>query len=316
MGFLSKMFGLGGKGTIDVIVDKPYYISGELVAGSLLVQVFEPIDCNEVVIIVSGNEVVRWPASNSRYEDLSDYIREDEFLQEKVLIKLILFNVQQQIPPGNYVYPFEYILPNDLPGSFDNKKDNGVVAKITYSITGTLSIDGMLTKDLSKTIPLNVYEQWNGEIASISNEKSVDVKLLELFNKGKCNLRIALDKNVYEPNEIVMIHCNILNQAKKGVKSIQFDLIQTVKANIRTYCTLAKIMCTATFPGTPASSEISQVFSFQLKDDGLYPSTHGQVLTCSYRIEMTCTIPFCPDIILALPITITMPSHVPSELYE
>jgi hypothetical protein len=43
--FVGKMFGLGKKGSIQVTVDKPHYISGEIISGSLHVNVLEPIQC-------------------------------------------------------------------------------------------------------------------------------------------------------------------------------------------------------------------------------------------------------------------------------
>ncbi|KDO16364.1 hypothetical protein SPRG_18106, partial [Saprolegnia parasitica CBS 223.65] len=114
MGFLGQLFGLHGKGTIRVSVDKPHYISGELITGSLQVDVLEPIDCNEIIVIVKGKEKVSWTEHESRTDDHGHEKAVELKLSERHKIfnqKLVLFNVEHHISPGQYVYPFQYQLP-------------------------------------------------------------------------------------------------------------------------------------------------------------------------------------------------------------
>lgn len=46
MGKLARAFGLGEKGKIGMSVDKPAYIAGEVVHGTIYVEVYEPIQCD------------------------------------------------------------------------------------------------------------------------------------------------------------------------------------------------------------------------------------------------------------------------------
>lgn len=46
MGKLAKAIGFGSKGKIDLSVDKPLYTAGELVVGTISVEVYEPIKCD------------------------------------------------------------------------------------------------------------------------------------------------------------------------------------------------------------------------------------------------------------------------------
>lgn len=46
MGKLGRVFGLDKKGKIGLVVDKPSYIAGELVRGTIYVEVYEPIQCD------------------------------------------------------------------------------------------------------------------------------------------------------------------------------------------------------------------------------------------------------------------------------
>lgn len=46
MGKLAKAFGLDKKGKIGLTVSKPAYIAGELVSGTIYVDIHEPIECD------------------------------------------------------------------------------------------------------------------------------------------------------------------------------------------------------------------------------------------------------------------------------
>lgn len=46
MGKLAKAFGLGSKGKIGLSVNKPSYYAGELIVGTIYVEVYEPIQCD------------------------------------------------------------------------------------------------------------------------------------------------------------------------------------------------------------------------------------------------------------------------------
>lgn len=46
MGKQGRAFGLGKKGKIGITVEKPSYIAGEIVRGTIYVEVYEPIQCD------------------------------------------------------------------------------------------------------------------------------------------------------------------------------------------------------------------------------------------------------------------------------
>nr|AIG55451.1 secreted protein [Thraustotheca clavata] len=314
MGFLGQLFGLSKKGKIVVLIDKPHYISGEIITGSLQVQVLEPIECNEVCVIVSGKEKVSW--TENRTENIDGESRQvshtvingREFFKQKI----VLFNVQHHIPVGNYVYPFQYQLPQGLPGCFDNTYDSGVHAKIEYSVKGTLCIDGMFTRDLKSRQKLTVYSQLAGNVSPSYAEKTQTVRLFCCFSQGQCHLRVAMDKNMYGPGEVPMINCDIVNQSKKDIRTMRCELIRVVEVYVHgRHRTLTKVICGANFPGVPAGTDLTQPQPFQLNGKDLYPSTRGEFIMCRYHIEVTCDIPWCPDVCLELPIALGAPILVP-----
>ncbi|EQC27969.1 hypothetical protein SDRG_14245 [Saprolegnia diclina VS20] len=314
MGFLGQLFGLGGKGTVLVTVDKPYYISGELITGSLHVDILEPIECNEVVVLVNGKERVRWTEQHTVTRDGKSHTETRTFSEGREFFKskLVLFNVQQHLSPGKYIYPFQYQLPTGLPGSFDNENHSNVKGKIEYAIKGTLCINGVFTRDLKHRQRLVVYAQLAGVVVPVLAEKTQIIRFLCCFNKGQCDLRVSMDKNMYGPGEVPQIHCEIRNQSSRDIVAMRSELVRVVEVHADgRNRVLRKTICCATFPGVPAGQSLSQPQSFQLIGNGMYPSTRGQIVSARYCVEVTCDIQWCPDVELLLPIALGAPILVP-----
>ncbi|OQR84994.1 hypothetical protein ACHHYP_12450 [Achlya hypogyna] len=319
MGFLGQLFGLASKGSVVVTVDKPHYISGEVITGSLQVDVLEPIECNEIVVIVKGKEKVAWTEhdTETRNGETVNVRHKFEEGHEFFHQKLVLFNVQHHISPGQYIYPFQYQLPPGLPGCYDNAHDDDVKAKIEYSIKGTLCIDGVFTRDLKHRQRLTVFAQLAGFVAPSVAEKTQTVRLLCCFNQGTCSLRVAMDKNMYGPGEVPMIQCDVHNLSSKDVTAMRCELVRSVEVRAMGRVRhLRKVLCGATFPGVPAGSQISQPQPFQLTGNGLYPSTRSRNISCSYAIDVVCDIPWCPDVELHLPIALGAPVLVPVQAVQ
>ncbi|ETW06813.1 hypothetical protein, variant [Aphanomyces invadans] len=300
-----------GKGTIQLRVDKPYYTSGDVISGSLLVDIRKSIDCTEVVVFVAGKEKVSWSEDHTRTVHGESRTEKRWYTNSRAFFKhkIVLFNVQHALPPGQYVYPFAYQLPFGLPGCFDNHGAEGVKAKIEYSIKGAVCVDGFFNRDLKKKQCLTVYSQLAGYVAPSFDQKVQTVRLLCCIPQGKATLRVAMDKNMYGPGEIPQIQCDIQNHSKRDIRSMKCHLRRsTVVVGSGKRRVLTKTICTAKFPGVPAGMSISQPQSFQLTGEGMYPSTLASFITVSYTIDIVCDFALCPDVKLKLPIALGAPT--------
>ncbi|RHY18790.1 hypothetical protein DYB28_006980 [Aphanomyces astaci] len=331
MGFLGGL--LHGKGAIRVNVDKPYYISGEVITGNLAVDVLEPIECNGthtchyicrldttlvtigVVLVVTGKEKVYWSENhtetNANGESRSVtrvFADRREFFKQKI----VLFNVQHSLAPGSYIYPFQYQLPPGLPGCFDNQSDKGVKAKIEYSIKGSVDVAGLFSKDLKSRQKLTVYAQLAGVVAPSADQKVQTVRLFCCISQGTCSLRAIMDKNMYGPGETPQIHVDVQNQSSRDVNVMRCELRRHVQAHASGKTrNMTKVICHAAFAGVPAGGAVSQPQPFQLTGTSMYPSTRSALLSCHYTIDIVCDIALCPDVELHLPIALGAPTLVP-----
>ncbi|RHY32951.1 hypothetical protein DYB32_002045 [Aphanomyces invadans] len=210
MGLIGNIVGLQDKGKIDVVVDRPYYMSGELVKGKILVEVTSPIQCNgtpqsnppifhrvnswvwlEVVLLASGKEKVEWKENGTTHTGC-----------------IVLYCVERVLQPSTYEFAFEYQLPENLPGSFDAKKDSaGIVAKIEYSMSGTVIVDGVFARDLMKKAILVLYTSRVGQLARPSIDTCRRKVTYLCFDRGTCAFKAAADKTLYDTTDTPNVLC-------------------------------------------------------------------------------------------------------------
>ncbi|RHY93094.1 hypothetical protein DYB35_000941 [Aphanomyces astaci] len=225
--------------------------------------------------------------------------------------QIVLYCVERILQPGTYEFPFDYQLPDNLPGSFDAKKESsGVVAKIEYSMTGTVIVDGVFARDLMKKAVLVLYTSHAGQLVQPSVDTCSRKVSYLCFDQGTCAFKASADKTVYNTTDTPQIHIDIQNGSKQNVLRIQCRLVRqdVLTAADGAIKTVRTELCDASFPGVPAHAVISQDLPFALTTKLLAPSTKGSLLVVTYVIHVLCDLPrTASDILLALPIEITSP---------
>ncbi|KAE9280740.1 hypothetical protein PR003_g27873 [Phytophthora rubi] len=321
MGKLAKAFGIGKKGKIGLTVAKPSYIAGELVVGTIFVDILEPIKCDALVLKVAGKEKVEFTHVRTEYRDGESVEHRDHVQRDKDFFKqkIIIFATQgQNYAPGRYMYPFEYQLPADLPGAFKiSKYSQGDVedlsAKIKYKFKATLDVGGFFASDLKADCDLVVHERNFKALVASEDSTTQDVKFLCCFSRGTCQLAVAMDKSVYFPSETARIQCNVNNGSTVEITAMRCKLYQDVTVQLSkggSYRTFTKVMCESAFPGVLPGATLNQPQPLTLVPEHsgvLQPSTKGELISCAYRIDVECDIPWCPDVCLHLPVSIIAP---------
>jgi hypothetical protein len=311
---------LGKKGKIGISVEKPSYIAGEIVRGTIYVEVYEPIKCDALVLKATGKEKVEWRETQTEIDDdgnsinkYEDHESDKEFFKQKIVISAI----SQMYMPGHYMYPFEYQLPVGLPGSFHLESySSGFVdnleAKIKYKFKATLDVDGFYSSDLKADCNLVVHERNFQSIQPSHDSTTQNVNFLCCINRGTCQLAVGMDKNVYLPGETSQIQCQIDNKSQVDITTMRCHLYQDIRLHLKHggVQEFTREIATREFPGVPAQSSLQQPQPLVLASDRgefINPSTTGSLIQCSYRIIVECDIPWCPDVELHLPVTIIAP---------
>ncbi|ETW06807.1 hypothetical protein, variant [Aphanomyces invadans] len=256
----------------------------------------------EVVLLASGKEKVEWKENGTTHTGCVEFFKK----------KIVLYCVERVLQPSTYEFAFEYQLPENLPGSFDAKKDSaGIVAKIEYSMSGTVIVDGVFARDLMKKAILVLYTSRVGQLARPSIDTCRRKVTYLCFDRGTCAFKAAADKTLYDTTDTPNIHVDIQNGSSENVQRIQCCLVRrdVLTASDGATKTCHTTLCDVSFPGVPAHAVVAQDLPFALTTKELSPSTKGSHIEVTYVIHVLCDLPrTSSDILLVLPIEISTPT--------
>ena len=135
-------------------IQKPFYYPGEQILGSIFIEFFDSIKCNEITIISKGKQYIKINRKNisREIEEYEESFNDDDDEDEIPKIKnenknfedideiKTVFKYQKKlkisnnyISKGKYTFPFEIELPNNIPSSFLYINKN-IYFEIIYTI--------------------------------------------------------------------------------------------------------------------------------------------------------------------------------------
>nr|CAG4712177.1 unnamed protein product [Naegleria fowleri] len=292
-----------GKGSIQLILDKPYYIAGEVVTGNCQLVLTENVITKDLTIKWKGMERTKFviqrtvtrhdPATNTTKTE----IVYDKYDQEKTFFKTQLclanFNGGTAMA-GSYSFPFQFQLPDNLPGNFNDHRSsfgNSYRGAIVYKVKSNL--DNVYAKDIKDTRYLVIVPRsWTiPQPIKCHNEKSF------LFGgSGKLYMDVEILKNVFVPGEVIPIRCIVDNQSKKDVDKLKIKLMKdvTMHAKGQTH-TYTEEVNRNIFEGVPKKSKFDKVLNYSLPQQ-IYPSTQGTIVSCKYHLDVECDVAMAFDL--------------------
>jgi hypothetical protein len=137
-------------------------------------------------------------------------------------------------PVGQFSYPFQYRLPDNLPGSFEKTRKSGLVQKfkIVYKIKALVDVSHT-SHDLKIKQHLIVHEKLDFSIQPKHHDKSIEVRTLCCIPRGPCRCECWLDKNAYMGGETSQIHVKVENNS--AVKIDHFNSKVFIYCDIKSY---------------------------------------------------------------------------------
>lgn len=135
--FLQAVIGLSPLGRIYATTAKSYYVSGEMVTGNIVVEARKPIRAHGIDLKLTGYEKTEWHDRTFRTHIIEPSYTDGQGVHHPARTEQIpqfrrhrgktnFFTSTQRIyaigggmlAPGTYTFPFQYQLPEGLPGSF------------------------------------------------------------------------------------------------------------------------------------------------------------------------------------------------------
>ena len=226
-------------GGMIISFDKPYYYTGDEVNGYLNLNLFDKAPLSKIEIDLSVIEYNKFldkegdfnPHNHMKHlsRDFRHHHSKNGVVREgrKTLLKNYGYINTNNLSKGQYVFPFYFSIPMNLPGSFEYyDKDN--VAYIMYVITARMVIPNYPENDLIHDTILMVrqspqYFEYPNILTTTKNLTSI------CFDKGTTTFQISYAKHFFSPDEVLQVICDIDNtNCSLNARSIKLELFQRI----------------------------------------------------------------------------------------
>ncbi len=205
-------------------IDEQYqYEPGEVLRGKVILQNKEAIDMKAITIQIKGEASVSWDDELGR-DDRP--FRADETYVAESMDLVNAGDSSIKLEKGEYTYPLEYQLPDNLPSSFIGK-----FGSITYVVKATLREDKRF--GLSTTItsePFLVLRRLD-----IAKDQKLMMKRTEKMEErfygtficmtGMISAEISVNKTGHLPGEDMLLDAEVINGSPRTATSVQAALI-------------------------------------------------------------------------------------------
>lgn len=299
----------GPKSQINIYLDKPYYLAGDVVDGIIILDVTNPIAIQDMIIAINGKE------SSYIHNGKNHHTSSAKVLEHYIMI----LDGWMEFPIGRYCFPFYFELPKDIPGSFEETsivKSNFIKYHLKIS-PKVLSKNASLRCSKKMIIVEDLYMP----ISSISTHSDSSIpKFCCCGSSGSVSVIIDLDKNAYSSGEKINAHILIDNSNNiKKIKRIKLKFSRCQLIMVEDISRVVKITYWKTKINLVKPGErFEENYSFDIPE-GLIPSSRGTLQDISYSFELPKTWFWSKNI--QVPVQIYSPSIAPSanmltELYN
>ena len=190
------------------------------ITGSLLLDVAEPKGYNEIMISFIGRSYVHWTESHSTGSGRNRRTTTRSYTSSESYVNLVapLWNKQQspdgKLAPGQYNWPFSFIVPPTAPSSFE-----GTVGNIRYSLVGKIAT-GLLKFDHNVELRIPVQQ-----LVKITDPRLLQPVRQEVQKtvcclccaSGPIVLTAALPKTGFVVGESFQLHVSLQNGSNRRV---------------------------------------------------------------------------------------------------
>jgi len=296
-------------GRVTIFLGQPYYVNGDLLAGSVVADVSHTLQVHEIVLEIEGKESAFWEETEMVRDNEGHMKTEKHHRHHKhcFLHEHIHLAGAGTLQSGSYSYPFTYKLPNNIPASFREKTSvggNRVAGKVKYSVSAV--IDAHHHKDLKTHVPFTVGTRITAPVRPvvIQNNKSF------MFNKGSLAIKVQANKGVYFPGEEMKLKLEVINESVKKVNGINLVLYRDLtlytehqhhRFNHR------EVHAQTKDQGLEEATRDKRLIRFRIPDNFSELTTDCEVLKASYNLKVECDVTMAVDLDVHIPLVLTVP---------
>ncbi|KAI6185075.1 Arrestin-C domain-containing protein [Aphelenchoides bicaudatus] len=202
----------------DLIVDKSYYLPGEVISGTLLVVCKKETKANFITLTLKSRSVASWAQGRTTcYSKFKPVRRELNLWKPKHSL--------HTLPAATTYFGFTFKLPDKLPPTFKSK--DGYVC---YWLEAIVDIPGLF-KNKKKLFGIQVKNVFNLSLYFLSSQpqKKDVVKCYEFLKTGQVVIKTTTNKKAYAIGEKIQCTFNVKTSSpKRYIKSVEISLLKTI----------------------------------------------------------------------------------------
>ncbi|XP_042235431.1 arrestin domain-containing protein 17-like [Homarus americanus] len=279
----------------DIVLDphQQSYCSGEDVVGRVLVHSDCITSCRAILVKARGFAKVEW--ENEAYG-------EEEVYFENIVTVWSGTSHGDNLPAGEYGFPFLFKLPLNIPRSFE-----GTYGHVRYQIEAKAEIpwgaDQFSSFFFKVDCKYDLREDDKASEALMFHKEST--ACLCCREEGPIIISLCADKTGYIPGEHVLLTGEVTNRADSPVVSSNITLVETIRYNIRTMHKKKKTtLKTIERSGIPAGETAVWLSIPIYIPEGATCLQYCGIMEAIYDVTITFTIGFCSEISVTQSITI------------
>ena len=272
--------------------------AGQTVEGRIQLFVVRPLPVRMLFLKFKGTEIGMWNAEGRGVEVLRtrSHVHDHHTGRGHVISqKFPLFSFSQAyLNPGQYVFPFTFTLPVDVPGSFYLAYGN-VYGAITYRLIAIAECDGGDEAE-KHSLLIHVNQLMTNPIYSVLDSEIVYQPSGCCSEQPVMELKVAFLKNAYAPGEridfTVEVNNLALNSAIIGFDAILYRTVRvtsnhghsfTERETLRIATHLQRIPPATIFQGR-TTAQMSMVVDGYHHDISHAVSAHSRHVDCAYSV--------------------------------
>nr|XP_021198666.2 arrestin domain-containing protein 5 [Helicoverpa armigera] len=266
-----------------------HFKAGQYVTGIVKFSIYKPKRYDSIDISFEGRGKCVWTQTDS--PDDTIYINNKE---EVVSINKNLFTPvgDEMVEPGDYAYPFEFLLPDDIPSSV--KTDFGRIHyKIFVKFEKKRTFGAEVKLENEREVP--VY----GFVEPLTRGPApfkVEHKLRSFNANNKITVKGVIDRTFLRPGDSIRLKMTVTNDSNVAI-SIKSQLVHQ-----NTYTSKEKYNATyvseRSIPGTKETSPPIRANSVTKLErtipvlDTLYSIQNSKILEGEFEVKVTIKAPF------------------------
>ena len=288
---------------VNVHLSQYSYTPGQHLTGQVSVELTKSYRFSKVVVEFMGAReanIIKYRGKSTKncYTKLHYFVDSACLFQDESGEKLAV---------GEHIFPFDFLIPINLPDSFEALSTERECGKVKYWIQLSISNPSLFRATVNKEVVVPIYTPYDGPQHPVSlAEKTLIAGWFCFGSRGTVSWTVKFNANVWMAGEGINLTVFVDNrestyETKGAYAQLAEHVVLMAKGE---KATLNGIKCT-TETTEKVLAKQTGLLTMQMKvPSNIQSSCRLDILQCSYTLNVYLDIPYNTDPVVKIPITI------------